>query len=162
MYDATVDIVFTAQKEGIFSSASISSKLLLENFILKNASGFTGFLIWFSNYGASCIFQHNSKTKSTKYYIRTFHSDGTLDQCQTVNDSKFLLKAFANTVTKISRTNDSEVAYSVRFLCCYNNLSSSLKQKVLQQHKSNPQKKALAGKKEKVMQELNLLPNENT
>lgn len=45
MYDATVDIVFTTQKEGIFSSASISSKLLLENFILKKCKR----IYWISN-----------------------------------------------------------------------------------------------------------------
>ena len=75
IYDATVDIVFTTQKEGIFSCVSSSSKLVLQNFILGNTSGNTGFMIWFSNYCASCLFQHNSKDKSTKYYLAIFHRD---------------------------------------------------------------------------------------
>ena len=47
--DGTVDIVFTVQKEGLFSCASSRSKRLLQNFILDNISGNTGFTIWFSN-----------------------------------------------------------------------------------------------------------------
>ena len=103
------------------------------------------------------------KTKSSKYYLTIFHSDGTLDECQTVNDTKFRLHAFANTVTEISSNNDSEVAYSIRFLHCYNNLSSSLKQKVFRKRKPNLQKKSTCReKKKKVMKKWNLLPNENT
>ena len=113
---------------------------------MENTNGNTGFLIWFSNYCVGCIFQHSSKKKKPKYYLTIFHSDGTLDDCRTVNDSKFLVQAFANTVTKITETNDSEVKYSIRFLRCYSNLSSSLKQKVLRKHKSNLQKTALARK----------------
>ena len=111
------------KKEGIFSCESSSSKLF-QNFILDNTRGNTGFIIWFSNYCASCIFQHNSKTKSIKYYLIIFHSDGTLDEFQTVNDSNFLLQALANTVTKINTTNNLEVPYIIRFLNCYSNLSS--------------------------------------
>ena len=147
IYDATVDIVFTAQKESIFSCASSSSKLLLQNFILDNTNGNTGFMIWFSNNCASCIFQHNSKTKSTKYYLAIFHSDGTLDEFQTVNDNNHLLQVFANTVKKINTTNDSKVAYIIRFLNCYSNLSRTLKEKVLRKHKSNLQKRSLAEKR---------------
>ena len=146
IYDATIDVVFTAQKEGIFSCASSSSKHF-QNFILDNTRGNTGFIIWFSNYCASCIFQHNSKTKSIKYYLIIFHSDGTLDEFQTVNDSNFLLQALANTVTKINTTNNLEVAYIIRFLKCYSNLSSTLRQKVLRKHKSNRQKNSLAEKR---------------
>lgn len=113
---------------------------------MENTNGNTGFLIWFSNYCVGCIFQHSSKNKNPKYYLTIFHSDGTLDDCRIVNDSKFLVQAFANTVTKITGTNDSEVKYSIRFLRCYSNLSSSLKQKVLRKHKSNLQKTALARK----------------
>ena len=111
-YDATVDIVFTAQKESIFSCASSSSKLLLPNVILNNTSGNTGFMICFSNYCVSCIFQHNSKPKSTKYYLAIFDSDGTLDEFQTVNDNNLLLQAFAHTIKKINTINDSKVAYN--------------------------------------------------
>ena len=146
IYDATIDVVFTAQKEGIFSCASSSSKLF-QNFILDNTRGNTGFIIWFSNYCASCIFQHNFKTKSIKYYLIIFHSDGTLDEFQTVNDSNFLLQALANTVTKINTTNNLEVAYIIRFLNCYSNLSSTLRQKVLRKHKTNRQKNSLAEKR---------------
>ena len=146
IYDATIDVVFTAQKEGIFSCASSSSKLF-QNFILDNTRGNTGFIMWFSNYCASCIFQHNSKTKSNKYYLITFHSDGTLDEFQTVNDGNFLLQALANTVTNFNTTNNLEVAYIIRFLHCYSNLSSTLRQKVLRKHKSNRQKNLLADKR---------------
>ena len=146
IYDATIDVVFTAQKEGIFSCASSSSKLF-QNFILDNTRGNTGFIMWFSNYCASCIFQHNSKTKSNKYYLIIFHSDGTLDEFQTVNDSNFLLQALANTVTNFNTTNNLEVAYIIRFLHCYSNLPSTLRQKVLRKHKSNRQKNLLADKR---------------
>ena len=134
IYDATIDVVFTAQK-------------LFQNFILDNTRGNTGFIIWFSNYCASCIFQHNSKTKSIKYYLIIFHSDGTLDEFQTVSDSNFLLQVLANTVTKINTTNNLEVAYIIRFLNCYSNLSSTLRQKVLRKHKSSKQKNSLAEKR---------------
>ena len=104
-------------------------------------------MIWFSNYCASCIFQHNSKAKSTKYYLAIFDSDGTLDEFQTVNDNNHLLQAFGNTVKKINTTDDSKVAYIIRFLNCYSNLPRTLKEKVLRKHKSNLQKRSLAKKR---------------
>ena len=88
-------------------------------------------MICFSNYCVSCIFQHNSKAKSTKYYLAIFDSDGTLDEFQTVNDNNLLLQAFAHTIKKNNTINDSKVAYIIRFLNCYSNLPRTLKEKVL-------------------------------
>ena len=56
-----VDVVFTAQIEGVLSHNASLSKQGLRHFILCNERKNSGFLLWISSYFLSCIFQHQAQ-----------------------------------------------------------------------------------------------------
>ena len=71
IYDVDIDVIITRQKEGIFNCTSMStgSKLVLQNFILDNISGNTGFMICLPHHCFSCMFEHDKRNNNTKYYL---------------------------------------------------------------------------------------------
>ena len=56
-----VDVVFTAQIEGVLSHNASLSKQGLRHLILCNERKNSGFLLWISSYFLSCIFQHQAQ-----------------------------------------------------------------------------------------------------
>ena len=63
---ADVEVVFNSRYQGEFFFTSVYCKHL-GRLILENATENTGFLLCFSNFYFSCIFQHN--TRQTKYFL---------------------------------------------------------------------------------------------
>jgi hypothetical protein len=143
IYDADIHVVFSLQSQGILCNTLVS-KLYLQKLILDNKNENTGFLLWDSSFCVSCIFQHNLKSKITKYYVIAFNKTGKVDVFQDFYDADFLVQTLCNLVTKEFKCD--EIEYCIKFLSCSSQLSNTVRQKVMRKHKSTAHKKLIANR----------------
>ena len=147
IYGANVDIVFGTEYQGKFSPTSICDKLVLEKFILDNATENTGFLLWTSSYSLSCIFQHHNGTTQnrTKYFLVALNKSQTINLFEKFCDSDSLVNKFCNIVSH--KLKSDEIQYNIKFLSCSCQLTKPERQKIIKKHKSTTEKKSIADRK---------------
>ena len=112
--------------------------------ILENAAENAGFLLCFSNFYFSCIFQHN--TRQTKYFLVACNEiSQRINLFEQFNDIDSLINTFCHIVTQ--RLECDEIKYDILFLSCSCQITKSERKKVQRKHKSTTQKRLLDDKR---------------
>ena len=135
---------------GTICCNTVSSRLILHKLITDNMKYNTGFLMFMSNFGSSCIFQHSKR--GCKYHLIVFGANGDTKILKNIHDIDSLIETFFYTVKE--QFCSKEIEHCIKFLSCSSNLSNDMRQKVKRKHSSHGKKHLDAKRKKKSCVEL--------
>ena len=122
---ADINVVFVEKRQGTLSYNM--SNQVLHQFIFDNKKNNTGFLLWFSTYCLSCIFQHQTRG-TTKFAVSAFDDSKRPYLFEVVDDIDSLINIICSIVS--DKFAYDELQYEIQFISCFCQLTRTERQNI--------------------------------